>query len=182
VFLFQLMRLPLATLILSKFIQNLKVNRDVFSRPFLSFSTSTELVNVLTRKYGLPFRTAHRIVGALTRRLTEKSLSLIDATPEMVRAVAEDMEVSNLDVKAEDIRESVDPLRFVRAHNVRGGPSPVEVQRMIQARTGEIGISRKWLSDEKSRLREAEEKLQATTGAYVAQAGMTQSLKAVNAR
>jgi argininosuccinate lyase len=148
--------------ILSKFIYHLKVNKDVFNKSFLSFSTSTELVNMLTRKYGVPFRTAHRVVGALTRCLIENGLTLSSVTSELIQAVAKDLGVPSLDVKTEDIRESIDPLKFVKAHNVRGGPSPIEVQRMIQARKRGTAASKKWSYEKKSKLAEADENLQAT--------------------
>ena len=147
--------------ILSKFIHHMKVNKDVFNRPFLSFSTSTELVNMLTRKHGVPFRTAHRIVGALTRCLIDNSLTLSNVTPEMIQTMAKELGGPSLNVKTEDIRGSIDPLKFVRAHNVRGGPSPIEVHRMIQTRKKGIALSKKWSNEKKSKLAEADEKLRA---------------------
>ncbi len=151
--------------ILSKFTLYLKVNKDVYNKPFLSFSTSTELVNMLTRKYGVPFRTAHKIVGAMTRCLIDNGLTLSNVTSELIQTAAKDLGVPSLDVKTEDIHQSVDPLKFVEAHNVRGGPSPVEVQRMIQARKRGTAVSKKWANDKKSRLAGANESLPATVKA-----------------
>ena len=148
--------------ILSKFTFHLKVNKDVYNKPFLNFSTSTELVNILTRKYGVPFRTAHKIVGVMTKCLIENGLTLSNVTSELIQTVAKDLGVPSLDVKSEDIQQSADPLKFVEAHNVRGGPSPVEVRRMIQARKSETAVSKKWGNDNKSRLAEANENLQTT--------------------
>jgi argininosuccinate lyase len=146
--------------ILSKFIWGLKVNKRVFDKPSLSFCTSTELANVLTRKYGVAFRTAHRIVGALTRYLVENDLNISKLTPELIQKVAKDMGVRVPDVEKEDIRESMDPLTFVRAHRVRGGPSPIEVRRMIKARKEAITVSKKWSIKKTSELAEANENLQ----------------------
>jgi argininosuccinate lyase len=152
--------------IVIKFIYHMKVNKDVFNRSFLGFSTSTELANMLTRKYGIPFRTAHRVVGALTRCLIEKGLTLSNLTPEMIQTMAKKLGVPSLNVKTEDIRGSIDPLKFVRAHNVRGGPSPSEVYRMIQTRRKTIALSKKWSNEKKSKLAEADKKLQASIKAY----------------
>jgi argininosuccinate lyase len=154
--------------ILSKFMVNLKVNKDVFKKPSLSFSTSTELVNMLTRKYGVPFRTAHKIVGALTRCLIVNGLTLTNVTSELIQTTAKDLGVPSLDVKTEDIHLSIDPLRFVEAHNVRGGPSPIEVRRMIQARKNGTATSKKWAHDMKSKLAEADENLQVVSKSYSA--------------
>jgi len=154
--------------VLSKLVNRLKVGKDVFGKPFLNFSTSTELVNMLVRKYRVPFRTAHKIIGALAKHLIEKGLTLSDVTPELLQTVAKGSSFLLSDIKIEDIRASVDPSKFVRAHNVRGGPSPIEVKRMIRIRKKWMILSKARLSEKKSGLDEAEEKLQSVVRAYLA--------------
>ena len=100
----------------------------------LAFSTSTELVGILFRKYGVPFRTAHKIVGALVRKLSENGLNLTDATSEMLKETAKEVAGISLTVSANDLKTAADVVSFVKAHNVRGGPSPAEVQRMLESR------------------------------------------------
>ncbi|MBS7621432.1 argininosuccinate lyase, partial [Candidatus Bathyarchaeota archaeon] len=102
--------------------------------PNLAFSMLTELVKVLFQKYRVPFRTAHKIVGALARKLIKKGLSPRDITPQMLKEVTEEVAGLSLMVDESDIKILVDALTFVKMHNVRGGPSPVEVQRMINSR------------------------------------------------
>lgn len=154
--------------ILSKIVNHLKVSKDVFNKPFLNFCTLTELVNMLVRKHKVPFRTAHKIVGALTRHLIENGLLLADITPDLLQEVAKISSDFSLNVKMEDIRESIDPLGFVKAHNVKGGPSPIEVRRMLGVRKRWTILSRARLLKRKSKLDEAEEKLQSAVNAYLA--------------
>ena len=153
---------------LSKLVNHLKIGKEIFKKPFLNFSTSTELVNMLARKYKVPFRTAHKIVGALTRHLMEKGLTLSDATPELLQTVAELSSGIPLRIKMEDISASIDPLKFVEAHNARGGPSPIEVERMMRIRKRRTILSRARLSEKTSRLDEAGEKLESVVNAYSA--------------
>jgi argininosuccinate lyase len=61
---------------LSKLMPQLKVTKNVFNKPLLSFSTATELSNMLVRKHKVPFRTAHKIVGSLVKKLIENKLKL----------------------------------------------------------------------------------------------------------
>ncbi|NIR87349.1 argininosuccinate lyase [Candidatus Bathyarchaeota archaeon] len=144
---------------LSKVIPRLKVAKNAFDDPFLAFSTSTELANMLVRKYKIPFRTAHKIVGSLVKSLTESKLTLFDVTPELLQAVAKDSCGFSLNVKIEDIRKSIGPLEFVRAHDVRGGPSPSQVKRMLRVRKRWTVLSRSRVSEKKSKLDDAENTL-----------------------
>ena len=98
----------------------------------------------------------------MTRFLIDNGLNLSNVTSELIQTAAKDLGVPPLDVKTEDIHQSVDPLKFVEAHNVRGGPSPIEVRRMIQARKRGTAVSKKWANDKKSRLAGANENLQTT--------------------
>ena len=151
---------------LSKLVTNLKVSKNVFSKPLLSFSTSTELANTLVRKYKVPFRTAHKIVGSLIRILTEEKLTFSDVTPELLRKVIQDSSGLSLSINAKDIHESTDPLKFVESHKARGGPSPTEVERMLKVRKQWAALSRSKLSKKKLELNEADDRLQSVAQSY----------------
>jgi argininosuccinate lyase len=149
---------------LSKLIPNLKV----LDKTLPSFTTATELANMLVRKYNVPFRTAHKIVGALVRALTVAKLTLSDATPELLEKVAQDSAGVKLNVTTEDLRESADVSKLVEAYKVRGGPSPVEVKRMLKIRKQWIASSKSNLSEKQLQLKEAENKLQSIVKSYSA--------------
>ncbi len=150
----------------SKLVPNLKVSANVFNKAIIGFTASTELANMLVRKYKVPFRTAHKIVGSLVRVLTESKLTFLDATPELLRKTAQNSAGLKLNVNVEDICESVDPLKLVEAYNVRGGPSPSEVERMLRIRKHQIALSKSNLSKKKLKLGEAEDMLQSTVKSY----------------
>ena len=151
---------------LSKLVTNLKVFKNVFSKPFLSFSTSTELANTLVRKYKVPFRTAHKIVGSLIRILTEYKLTFSDVTPELLQKVVQDSSGLSLNINVEDIQESTDPLKFVESHKARGGPSSTEIKRMLKVRKQWTVLSKSNLSKKKLELNEADDKLQSVVQYY----------------
>ena len=151
---------------LSKLVTNLEVNKNVFSKLLLSFSASTELANMLVRKYKVPFRTAHKIVGSLIRILAEHKLTLPEVTPELLQKAARDSSGLSLNVNVEDIRESTDPLKLVESHNVRGGPSPIEVERMLRVRKEWNALARSNSSKKRLKLDEAEDRLQSVVESY----------------
>ncbi len=150
----------------AKLIPNLKVSADVAGKALASFSAATELANMLVRKYHVPFRTAHKVVGSLVKLLIESKRTFLDATPELLQKVAQDSAGIKLAVKAEDIDKSVDPLKIVEAYNVKGGPAPKEVERALNTRKKRIAVSKSNVSMIKQKADEAESKLQFTVKSY----------------
>ncbi len=145
----------------------LKVNENIFQRPDLSFTTATELANMLVRKHNIPFRTAHSIVGALVRDLVEKNQSLLEVTPEKLHETAMRIAGIPLKVNAEEISSAVNPARFVESHNVRGGPSKNEVLRMIDLRKGLLSRLKDQTSKKKDKLSHAEKTLDEAVNSYL---------------
>jgi argininosuccinate lyase len=152
---------------LSELFKNLKVYKDVFRKPVLKFSTTTELANLLVKNYNVSFRTSHKIVGALVKTLLDKEMSLSDATPVMLQKVAKDLAGLNLQVKEADIQASIDPVKFVESHKVKGGPSPAEVKRMLKNRKELTAQSKVYLNAKKCKLNEADGQLESTVSGYL---------------
>jgi argininosuccinate lyase len=150
----------------AKLIPNLKVSEDVSSKALASFSAATDLANMVVRKYGVPFRSAHKIVGSLVKLLIESKLTFLDATPELLGKVAQDAVGIKLVVNAEDISESIDPLKMVETYKVKGGPAPVEVERALIIRKKHVVLAKSNVSKLKQRLAEAEGELESMVKSY----------------
>jgi len=155
-----------ALFMLSQVVPHLKV-KDVSAKALASFSTATELANMLVRKHEVPFRTAHKIVGALTKHLAENDLTLRGITPQLLRDVAKKTAKTVLNVGVEDIQDSVDPVKFIEAHKTLGGPSTAEVKRMLRNRKGRLKNSRSWALKKGSYLGKAEGKLASLMSVYL---------------
>ena len=150
----------------AKLIPNLKVTADVSDKALTSFSAATELANMLVRKYGVPFRSAHKIVGSLVKLLIESKQTFLDATPELLQKVAQGAVGIKLVVNAEDIAASIDPFRIVETYKVKGGPAPAEVERALTARKKHVVLAKSSVSKLKQKLDEAERKLESTVKSY----------------
>lgn len=148
--------------ILAELVPNLKVHSDVSEKGLESFVAATELANMLVRKYHVPFRSAHKIIGALVKTLMESKQTFKDATPELLQKMAKDTINIALAVKAEDIAESVDPKRIVESHNVKGGPAPVTVKKALATRKKHMAQAKSNVSELKKRLDEAKKRLEST--------------------
>jgi len=115
-------------------IKRLKVRNDALKQPELSFTTSTEMANILFRKCKVPFRLAHKIVGACAKYLYDRGRAFSDITPQLVTEIAKQVTGASFKVGDAIIGSSLDIEKFVKSHGVKGGPSPSEVGRMIKIR------------------------------------------------
>jgi argininosuccinate lyase len=150
---------------LTKFVAHLKVANFTFDGPH-NFLTSTELANMLVRKHKVSFRTAHKIVGSLVKTIIANKLTLYDVTPELLNKIASDFSKSLTGISAEEICNSIHPMKFIESHNLVGGPSPMEVERMLKVRKRWTILSRAKISEMKSKLDEAEDKLKSVIKSY----------------
>jgi argininosuccinate lyase len=93
------------------------------------FSTATELADTLVRTYGLPFRTAHMIVGRAVQKGDLSLLTLEDAAQEAggVSLVAKGLTQKNID-DALDVQYSLALRRAI------GGPAPFAVRIALEDR------------------------------------------------
>jgi argininosuccinate lyase len=136
-----------------KLLPKLKVTADVSGKANANFVVATELANVLVREYDVPFRTAHKIVGAFVKSLITAKLTFADATPAMLQKAAKEAVDIKLKVKAEDLKALADPLALVEACNVKGGPAPTEVKKALDV------LKKKWFST-KSDIMQMDKKLE----------------------
>ena len=90
---------------------------------------ATDLAEELVRG-GMPFRTAHEVVGKLVRRGEERRVSLRALTA---------ADLAEIDAKlTPKVLEALDPARAVAARTVTGGPAPEGVLRELDALEAEL--------------------------------------------
>jgi argininosuccinate lyase len=145
----------------------IKVNKNLLQKSDLTFITSTELANILVKKYNVPFRTAHNIVGAVVKDLVEKNQSFLEITPEKLYETAKKIAELQLNVRIEDIRLAINPEKFVESHNVRGGPAKNEVIRMINLRKETLEHLKGQIINKKDRLKRARKDLTEIINTYL---------------
>jgi argininosuccinate lyase len=153
--------------IFHKLLPKIKVTSDVKQKALASFVAATELANVLVRKYNVPFRSAHKIVGALVKSLLDEKKTFADANPKMLQKIAQETADIKLAVKDSDLKALVDPLKLVESHAVVGGPAPIEVKRALAAREKMLFATKSNISKMDKQLEEAENKLETIIDALI---------------
>ncbi len=150
----------------AKLIPNLKVSKDAPDKSSAGFVGATELANMLVSKCNVPFRTAHKIVGTLVKSLIDSKQTLLDATPELLTKIAEKTADLKLSVKEKDIILCTNPHKLVETYKVQGGPSPVEVKRVLKQRKKHLQNAKTYVSKLKQTLIDAENELESTVNSY----------------
>jgi argininosuccinate lyase len=153
--------------VLSELLPNLKLIDNVSDKALNSFVAATEIANFLTRKYGIPFRTAHKIVGALVNALISDNLTFKDLTPEMIQNVSEKIINRKIKLSTTQIADCIDLHKLVDTHDVKGGPAPTEVKRALMERKKQIAIDQNILYRLNQKLVNAQQAMESKISSYL---------------
>ena len=82
----------------------------------------------MVREKGIPFRTAHQIVGRIVNEASEQDLSEEDITSSYIDNIAMDLGFDNLELDDELVKKALNPLENVKMRKIPGGPSPEMVK------------------------------------------------------
>lgn len=114
----------------------------MLSRCHANFSTVTELADTLVRNWGVSFREAHEVVGAVVREAVAAGIDAAGITARMVLAQAEAVIGKAGELSDETVRDALDPQRNVAARSHAGGPAPDAVRAMLEAAAGRLAHDR----------------------------------------
>jgi len=96
-------------------------------------STATDLADWLVRERGMPFRQAHRAVGALVQRMAPSETSNnAEATAADMAAISLDELRSVIPEATEDARAALSVMASIRSRDSFGGTAPVRVAERIR--------------------------------------------------
>lgn len=98
------------------------------------FSTATEIADSLVRITGMPFRTAHRIVGRIAANGGSPNMADLDGISLEIAG----FRASERGFTDVDLQRALDPRSNVTLRANTGGPAPVETGRMIDERLSRI--------------------------------------------
>jgi len=120
--------------IMAPMINEMRVNKEVMARQAgAGFSTATEIADYLVRK-GLPFRSAHAVVGKAVAFCEAHNLIFTDLS------ISQWLEFS--DLFAEDLFVLLSPIDAVDAKDLYGGTARIQVAEQIE-------LARKYLDSVK---------------------------------
>lgn len=95
------------------------------------WAQATEIADALVRERGLPFRSAHQIVGILVRHAGERGFSPAETTTERLDEAAIEYHGEPAGLGEEALRAALDPRHFVESRTLYGGPAPAQVRERL---------------------------------------------------
>ncbi|UCF97451.1 MAG: argininosuccinate lyase [Spirochaetaceae bacterium] len=123
------------------------------------FSTVSELADEIFRSTGLPHRLAHSIVANTVTRALHDGMVATDITAEYVEKIAGEVIGRKLGLSDAQVKKALDPVEFVKSHDVPGGPAPAETLRIVKERRKKLAEERSRLAGRRKKVTEAEKAL-----------------------
>ena len=96
-----------------------------------NFSAATELADLMVRDAGLPFRTAHQIVGRAVTVALDKSMKAEDIDTHFLDEISQELTGQTLNIDNAVVKKSLNPQEIIQSRKVIGGPAPSMVQEVI---------------------------------------------------
>jgi argininosuccinate lyase len=121
------------------------------------FSTATEIADSLVRITGMPFRTAHSIVGRIAASGKMPDLAGLDR----ISLELAGFRASERGFSEADLARALDPKSNVALRANTGGPAPAETERMVRDRRERIAAGEDRLAGRRRRAEKALEDLEA---------------------
>jgi argininosuccinate lyase len=122
--------------VMTDVIDHLSVKKDVMSKASnKSYAISLDIAEVLVTRYKVPFRAAHKLVGALVNLSVKKKeeIPFKSLTSSDIKDILSKETVITADKVIKTIRD-IDSKRSINARHSKGAPNPTEQRRIIKQR------------------------------------------------
>jgi argininosuccinate lyase len=119
------------------------------------YSTATELADTLVRSYGIPFRTAHTIVGRAVQKGNLSLLTLEDSAQETGSGIS----LIGKGLTQQNIDDALDVKNSIALRKAPGGPAPFATKIAIQERKKQLDIDASLVEKRLEKLSDAKEDL-----------------------
>lgn len=131
----------------------------------LDWTCSQEIADELMKNHGIPFRMGHHFASeivtyARAHHITPRDFTYEDAKAVYAKVSAGDPNLPrDFPMTEEEWQHAKDPASIVRNRKVKGGPQPVELDKMIQMAKDDLADNETWTEETENKLSAAEKKL-----------------------
>jgi len=140
--------------------RTLTVNAELMTqRVRLGYSQATDLAEAIMLSTGLPYQSAHRVVGQLIATAIENGIPAGRISAKMVDEAAQATTGRALNLSPEMLEEALDPGAIVATRTGLGGAAPEPVRVMIAECREELAGMRAWRDETEGHLATAEANL-----------------------
>jgi len=133
------------------------------------FSGTPDLAVKLIRDKGYGGRRAHRICAVFVRLARQRGLRPYETTGELLDEAARTADETPPGLSTAEVREMLDPEKFIQRHNNVGDPHPDESRRMLALRRTTLAEAEQRQAKRRTQLEEADRRLSAEIQAILGQ-------------
>jgi argininosuccinate lyase len=152
--------------LIGEVLETVVVNKERMRAGFMrSCTTTSNLADIIVRETGLPFRTAHAVVGRLVRNCIQQDVLPAGVRSDHVDAAAEEVTGRPLRLGDEQVRDALDPWRFIETRVTEGSANPDIVRQALEDARARLQVEQRWLDDFTEQQARAREKLDQATAA-----------------
>ncbi|WWX97362.1 argininosuccinate lyase [Pseudomonas tolaasii] len=117
-----------------------------------SWCTASNLADIIVRDRGISFRQVHHIVARLVRNCLADGVSPGKVTGAALDHAALETTGAALGYDDAQVRDALNPQRFVQTRTSTGGVGPGEVRRMLAVAHSELQQDRDWVAQHREQL------------------------------
>lgn len=137
-------------------IETLKVHSERMEQLLsASWSTSSNLADVLVRDYSLSFRQAHHVVARLVRICVTENVSRANVSAAILRRASQETLGHEVTVPENVLLSALDPREFVRTRVSAGSVRPSEVENMLISSKSLLEANQRWMTSKNEQLEAA---------------------------
>ena len=97
-----------------------------------SFCIASDLAEVLVQESEIDYRTAHRLVGRLSRNVVTEKIRASEITLANLDEAANEINIKPIGIDSEIFKSALNPLFALAKRDGTGGASPTAVEHMIK--------------------------------------------------
>lgn len=120
------------------------------------FTTATELADTIVRETGIPFRTAHHIIGLVAKTGQNPTLSDLDKLS--LEIIGE--KLSDRGLTGKSISTALNPMDNIKKRCIQGGTAPEETKRQITVIKTELKTVKREINTIVNKINQASGKLE----------------------
>ncbi|MGH3279855.1 MAG: argininosuccinate lyase [Trebonia sp.] len=131
------------------------------------WAQAADVAGALVTEKGLPWRTAHQIVGIFVRLSEDRGVEPLNTTSELLDEAAVEYYGKPVGLSDAALRDALDPRVGVARRSLLGGPAPEAMRRELVFAAGELAAGTGYVETEKKRLAAAHDALEHAVDALI---------------
>ena len=120
---------------MASMLKEIKFDKEKLERSIETAIGAADLANYIAAYKGIPFRTAHRIVGALAKEAVENKEELSRVTVKSLARVSKRITKKEISLSKKEIETLLNAKSNINRKATKGSPSSRETAKMAQERT-----------------------------------------------